>query len=127
MKPSKEEQIHALLTGKAYELAIKTLNVHDMSEHQYEEVFTVTREDIDDYVRLHGVPMDRVITEADGGEGIHFIRQNGMWLVYWWERGEKWAETKHRTEKGAIQGLVNFLLDRTATGINYTKRRFYRS
>ena len=56
---TKEEQIEALLNQKALELACRELKVSHMARSSYKDVFTVTRRDIDEYVKKNGAQVVR--------------------------------------------------------------------
>ena len=116
---TKDEQIKALLTGRAFELATHTLGCSRMTSHSYSEVFTVSRPDIDDYVQRYGIPMDRVSTADDHSEGIHFVRRGSTWVLYWQERGARYDEHEFTDEATAQRTLVDSLLNTSGTGIRY--------
>lgn len=116
--PSKTAQIEALLNGQALDLALKTLGVTDMSDHRYDEVFTVTRRDIDAYVARHGIPR----RAYNGAEGFQCVEEEGTWCVYFAERGERVDEHRFATEAEAHRKLLDWLLNSTGAGLDFSHR-----
>jgi hypothetical protein len=108
-----------LLTGKAYELATHVLGASPMTERSYEEVFTVTRAEIERYITAHSIPMDRVSTNRDSRESIHFIRTDSGWELYWYERGCVLGHKTFADESHAQHALVDLLLASSGTGIKF--------
>lgn len=51
-----ETQIKILLSGDPLKFACKTLGVKDMKNHIYSEVFTVSKEEIYEYVLINSIP-----------------------------------------------------------------------
>jgi hypothetical protein len=119
---SKENQIYALLTGSGYAYATKALGVSHMAHRSYGEVFSVTRADIDAYVDMNGIPMDGVLTSDDAREGIHFVRQEDRWTIYWAERGQRYSEEFFTSEVQARAALVTCLLRSSGTGLDFSKK-----
>ena len=117
-KPSKTTQIEALLNGQALALAMKTLGVTDLSGHRYDEVFTVTRRDIDAYVARHGIPR----RAYNGAEGFQCVEEDGAWCVYFAERGGRVDEHRFATETEAHRKLLDWLLNSAGTGLDFSHR-----
>lgn len=123
-KPTKDEQIRALLSGglATFELATKTLGVKHMVRHSYREVFNVTREDIDAYVRDHGLPKIWCdIPDHIWGQGLEFWQKNGKWYLYWLEKGEWSGLQVFDDEQKAKEALLDFILSMSGTGIDFRK------
>jgi len=117
----KDEQIKALLIGRAYDLATKVLGVSDMTKSSYADVFTVTRKEVEDFVRRNGFPSGSFYQREGYYEGLHCIHEEGnRWRVYWLERGVKYDERTFHNEEAVIQELISRCLGRTGTGIYFT-------
>ncbi len=125
-KPTKEEQIQALLAGgpAPWDLASKTLGVKHMVRHSYREVFDVTREEIDAYVKEHGIPKVWCdIPDHTWGEGLEFWQKNGKWYLYWLEKGE-WSDLQvFDDEQKAREALLDFILSMSGIGIDFSKSK----
>lgn len=120
---SKSDQIKALLNHKAYELATCELKKSHMALSKYEDIFTVSRSDIDLYIAKNGIPKHTYCTI--GGlhicEGIHYIKRGMKWHIFWYERNIKFNEQEYTSEKEAEKILVDLILDTAGTGINFKR------
>jgi hypothetical protein len=123
--PSKDEQIKAILSGPkaSYDLALEILGVKHMARHSYAEVFTVSRKEIDEYVKEHGLPKVWCdIPDHIWGEGLEFWEKDGKWHLYWLEKGQRHDEQIFADEQTARDALLNWILGMSGTGIDFTKR-----
>jgi hypothetical protein len=118
---NEEAQIRALLTGRALEYATQALGISHMARRSFREVFTVTRAEIDAYVAQHGIPKNTVSLTDDAGEGIHFVRREEKWSIYWAERGVRYDEELFGSESEACSALVTWLLRSSGTGIDFSE------
>lgn len=125
--PSVEEQIIAVLTGTARELATRVLGVPDMSNHSYAEVFTITRADVETYVAKKGLPeqvLKRLVTEDSVAEGLHLVRGTLHWRVYWCERGNRYDEMRFLKRRDAERYVVQQLLAFAGIGWDMERNGF---
>ena len=120
---TKEEQIKALLNQKACELACRELNVNHMARSSYKDIFTVSRHDIEEYVKIHGIPKHRYCTKSESHpcENIHFYEKSGTWYLYWLERGIVSNKEEFNEKKKAEKRLLDWILEMSGTGINFTQ------
>lgn len=121
---TKEEQIEALLNHKTFELACRELNVTHMARSSYKDVFTVNRHDIDEYVKINGIPKSTYCPKSDPHpcEGIHFFEKNGSWHLYWFERGLVSGEEIFKDYQKAQKRLLDWILEMAGTGIDFTQQ-----
>ena len=121
---TKEEQIEALLNCKALELACRELNVSHMARSSYTDVFTVTRQEIDEYIRINGIPKNRYCTRSDSHpcEGIHLVGKKDSWHLYWLERGIVSGEEIFSDYQEAQKRLLDWILGMAGTGIDFTQQ-----
>lgn len=122
---SKDLQVRALLTHRAFELCCQVLNVSTMDSHSYKKVFTVTREEIDHWIAVHGLPH---WNEADGTHpygwaNLHLYTRalDGQWTVSWEERGELYEEGVFEHREDAEDALVTLILNSAGTGIDFSR------
>ena len=88
-----------------------------MESRSYAEVFTVSRDQVVEYVLEHGLPPEvNVHHEASPEDGVYLIRHLLSWEVYHQERGGKYLEQTLRSRKGALTALVDSLLYMSGTG-----------
>ena len=114
----KEEQIRVLLAGNPLEYACKKLDVEDMREHRYSEVFTVTRQEVQEYVREHGLPVDISFSSlASPQDGLFFYESGGEWLVYFGERGKRFDSRTFDSYNEALPCVVDWLLKLSGAGM----------
>jgi len=119
---SKTDQIEALLHHKAYDVATATLGISHMCKSPYSKVFNVTRDDIDNYVAEHGLPGEAFCT-VDGPhmcEGIHLVKRDKTWRLFWLERGIASGEETFQSEIEAKHRLLDWILNTAGTGIDFT-------
>ena len=116
---SKEVQIIALLTGGAFDLACEVLGVDSMMHHEYSEVFTVTRQDIDEYVAKYGVPPGGYNSTGSICEGINYYYDGECWHLIEMERYIHFYDRTFTNEAEAQKELVNLLLQRTGNGMKW--------
>lgn len=120
---SKDEQIEALLSHTALEMACRELKVSHMARSSYSDVFAVTRREIDDYVAKNGFPRNAFcgIDGPHGCEGIHFLQRGCEWILFWLERGVNYDEKHFPTEEEGRKALIDWLINTAGTGINFDK------
>ena len=62
-----DTQIRVLLYGNPYQFACDTLNVSDMRNHSYADVFTVMEADVLAYTEKYGFPDSPAIDQLTDG------------------------------------------------------------
>jgi hypothetical protein len=121
---NKIEQIEALLNHRAYDLATKELEKSNMARSSYEDVFTVTRKEIDAYVKDNGIP-EHVYCTIDGPhmcEGIHLVKRGSKWHLFWLERGIESEPELFENDFEAKKSLLDWILNTAGTGIDFTQQ-----
>lgn len=113
---NKIEQINVLLSGDPYEYACKQLNVKDMSSNQYSEVFTVSLNDVIQYVLENGFPPNDS-NNRSSDEGFHYYEDDGVWHTYFTERGMTFDERIIDDYDDGIAYIVEMLLRMKGTGL----------
>lgn len=76
---SKEEQIITLLKGNPLQYACKILGVKEMDKEKYSKVFTVSKDEILEYVKKNGIPQDYSTSRYSLTEGFKFFQEDGKW------------------------------------------------
>jgi len=86
--PSKAEQIEAIIHSTTYQLTMRYAGRDESGIPKYSKVFTVTRKEIEEYVRTHyrlnNLPMVNVTPESH--DGLHIIRVPEGYHIYYQER-----------------------------------------
>lgn len=108
---SAREQMCALLTGRAFEVAA-TYNVSD-----YATLFTLSVEEIHEYVALNGLPDGAVMTAPDSRDGLYLVEGDGKFRVYWQDRGIVMVEHVFSVRKAAAKAAVDELLINGSRGL----------
>lgn len=113
----KETQIQILLYGNALVFACETLGVKDMRIRKYAEVFTVSTDEVYEYVLNHGLPQ----SESKGNdalvEGFHYYQEEGKWITFFTERGRVFHENNFDNEELGKRYIVTTLLQLSGTGL----------
>ena len=119
--PSKAEQVEALIHGTAYNLTMQYAGRDQSGRHQYSKVFTVTREEIEDYVKDHYRLDNLPFTHSSPSqiEGIFIIPISGGYRVYHQERGMHFDEKLVKSEDAAWCFYFDYALRLTGTGLKW--------
>lgn len=72
-----QRYIKALLWKNAYNLACRSLGVNDMRSSRYADVFTVSEEEVVEYVLKDGIPENEQTNPNLLQEGFHFYKEDG--------------------------------------------------
>ncbi len=110
----KEIQIKTLLYGDPFCLACETLGVQDMRHHSYSEVFTVTFEEVYDYVSVRGLPESGT---SFIHEGFHYFKADGRWHTFFRERGNIYDKRCFDDEEAGKRYILRTLLQLKGTGL----------
>ena len=113
----KETQIQILLYGSAFNFACETLGVKDMRTHKYSEVFTVSNEEVYEYISIHGLPQNESTGKGAQVEGFHYYKKDGKWYTFFRERGQISDEKKFDDEELGKKYIVTTLLQLSGTGL----------
>lgn len=73
----KETQVQILLYGNELVFASETLGVKDMRTRKYSEVFTVSYEEVYEYISIHGLPQSESTSKDTLVEGFHYFKERG--------------------------------------------------
>jgi hypothetical protein len=112
-----DEQIRALLQGKALDL-VRRLNAGRASTgNEYAQVFTVTREEVIEFVKQQGFPKGSYYDRPTVNEGPYLTEEEGLYVVYYKERGVRCGESKHNSKSEALPVMVDLLLGLSGTGL----------
>lgn len=115
--PNKETQIKALLWGDAYDLACNTLEVSTMKNSRYSDVFTVSTVEVVEYVLKHGIPENEMARREQYVEGFHFLKENGKWKTFFYERGITSYEKNFEDDTEAKKYIALTLIQLAGTGL----------
>lgn len=115
--PPLDEQIRALLCGRARELACRVLNVRKMDGRSYAEAFSVTRDQVLEWVARHGLPEGVVHDQDDeSAQGFSIVRTGLRWEVVYRERTSRDSWGKFFRRKDAELAAADALLVFCGTG-----------
>ena len=113
----KETQIQILLYGKVLVFACETLGVKDMRIRNYSEVFTVSNEEVYEYISIHGLPQNKSTRKDSQGEGFHYYMEESKWCTFFRERGQIFDEKNFVDEELGKRYIVKTLLQLSGTGL----------
>lgn len=113
----KETQIKILLYGNAFRFACETLDVKNMYDHSYSEVFTVSKEEVLAYTAIHGLPHSERTGKEDRNEGFHFYEEKGEWITFFIERGQIYDKKNFEDDRLAHRYIVETWLKLSGTGL----------
>ncbi|ARJ37683.1 hypothetical protein SporoP8_01570 [Sporosarcina ureae] len=113
----KETQIRVLLYGNALNFACENLGVNDMRTRKYAEVFTVSNQEVYEYITIHGLPQSVSIDKKGRGEGFHYYQEDGKWYTFFRERGQIFNEKTFDDEELGKRYIVTTLLQLSGTGL----------
>jgi len=113
----KETQIKILLCGNPLKFASNKLGVKDMQNHNYSEIFTVSKKEIYEYVSINGIPQDYSTSRNSMTEGFHFFEEDGKWYTCFRERGNIYNDEVFNDYELGQKYIVNTLLKLSGTGL----------
>jgi len=111
----RDTQIRVLLHGNPYQFACHTLNVSDMRNHSYADVFTVAETDVLAYTEEHGLPDSPDIDQLT--DGFYYYEEQGTWHTFFRERGITFDAKQFSDTQTAKTYIVSMLLKLTMTGL----------
>lgn len=117
-----ENQVKALLNHRAFAYTVRILGVDNMQNHDYSEVFTITRSEINAIIRQAGL-LSRVLSEkgvVNNSEGMQFQKIEGNWYLYHKERGLCDEPQVFNNDDEAHNAVITMLLNSTGTGIDFS-------
>ena len=118
MKPLPvEEQIRALLQGRGFDMARSLFGLTVLSGNEYAKVFTVKREEVLAYVQEFGFPPGCYYDRPRQGDGPYMLEDEGEYVIYCQERGQRLDETRHKSKAKAQAIMVDLLLGLSGTGL----------
>jgi len=100
-----DEQLYAITHAKNWELANKYFNGdHD----QLNKNWTVTDDDIYNYIIKNDFPKGWVHTSEATYDGLYILEQDNKWLIYEKERGRIYENTNKyfETYSSAVQYII---------------------
>ncbi|WP_214845518.1 MULTISPECIES: hypothetical protein [unclassified Exiguobacterium] len=110
-----DTQIKVLLYGNPYQFACLTLNVSDMRNHSYADVFTVTEADVFAYTEKYGLPASPAIDRLT--DGFYYYEEQGTWCTFFRERGITFDTQQFSGTQTEKTYIVSMLLKLTMTGL----------
>lgn len=114
---SSVEQIAALLTGRAFSVVRDLYGGRQLSGTEYQDVFTVTRDDVVKHVKQQGFPAGAFSTRPRLSDGPYLIEDEGGFVVYYQERGIPFDEQRFSKRTDAEVAMVSLLLGLSGTGL----------
>lgn len=115
-----DEQIKIILEGRAFRTAQELLATKSPGPSDYAKLFTVTRREIQAYVRANGLPAS-VFFGPSGVTGCVSYRieeeEDGRYVVFSEERGYRYEEFRYANRKDAELVLVGMMLGPSGIGL----------
>lgn len=113
----KETQIKILLYGNPLDFACETLGVKNMRYHNYSSVFTVSKEEVYEYISINGIPQSDSTSRYSMEEGFKFFEEEGKWYTFFRERGYIYHEKSFDDYELGKKYIVLTLLQLAGTGL----------
>lgn len=115
----KDTQIKILLEGRgrAYDYACQTLGVNNMMHHSYGDVFTVSEEDVYEYILKNGLPESEDTGKDSLKEGFHYYKEAGKWYTFFRERNYIFDEKSFNNDIEAKKYIAGRLIRLSGTGL----------
>jgi hypothetical protein len=119
--PSKTEQIEAIIYSTEYELTLKYEGRDESGSPEYSKVFTVTRKEIENYLKSHYHLENLPLVYSSNGlqDGLFIIRVTEGYLIYHQERGIRDLEYVAYSEDDAWKFYIDFILSVSGTGLKW--------
>lgn len=119
-KPSKEEQIEALIHHRAYDLVMECAPSEDISDAEaYALVFTVKRREVLEYLVQRYNISDLIKTELSNRDGFYAIPVSQGFRVYEQYNCIKAMEKILSDELGVWNEFVSYILGTSGTGLDF--------
>jgi hypothetical protein len=113
----KEIQIKILLCGDPLRFACEILGVNDMTIRNYAKVFTVSKDEVYEYVSINGIPQDYSTIRYSLTDGFHFFEEEGKWYTCFRERGFIYNDKVFNDYEFDRKYIVDTLLGLSGTGL----------
>ena len=88
-----------------------------MKNSRYSDVFTVSREEVVEYVLKHGIPENELTRNKTYVEGFHFFKEDGKWKTFFYERGITSHEKNFEDDTEAKKYITLTLIQLAGTGL----------
>lgn len=88
-----------------------------MRNHNYSEVFTVSKEEVYEYTLIHGIPTRESTSKHSLAEGFHYFEEEGKWYTFLRERGHIYNEKTFDDNELGKRYIVFTLLRLAGTGL----------
>lgn len=86
----------------------------------FTDLVSVTREDVLRWVEKHGFGSTSVRDDRyDGQEALYLLPEEGAWVVFYSERGNRNVEHRFASEAEARRWVVDHLYDSARTALNH--------
>jgi hypothetical protein len=119
--PSKDEQIEALINGRAYELVLRFAGLDESGGPRYSEVFKVTKDEIKEYITRHytlnNIPL--IHSSPSREDGIYLIPIHDGYEFYDIEHGIRFTGKKVDSEDEAWSIVIDYILGTSGTGMKW--------
>ncbi len=96
--------------GDTHALVSRELGVGSVERSLYSKVFTVTRNEVAEYVHEHGLPEGSVNSSPSLQDGNYLVQEGSRWCTYYQERGCRFNEMWHLSEGEATASALELLL-----------------
>ena len=121
MRRRPAEQIRAILGWNTFRWAVGQLpagvSIEDVT---FVDLISVTRDDVDRWVRRHGFASTAVRDVRDTGvEGLYLLPEGDGWVVFYSERGTRTQSQHFDTQAQARRWVVDHLYDSARTSLNH--------
>jgi hypothetical protein len=113
--PPTFDQIQALLTGRARQFTHEWTGKTRLTGSEYKEVFTVTRDEVHQYVARNGIPTGAWSSRPGVSDGLYMVEKGELYAVYFQERGIAFDQTTYPTKIDAEAALTDWLLALSGT------------
>lgn len=112
-----DEQIQMILEGRAIRFAQERLGLKSPGASDFAKLFNVSRQDIQAYVRTHGLPTRACFRRPGSADGNYLIQEDGSYVVYYQERGCRFDEFRYGNLKDAELVLAGMILGPSGIGL----------
>ena len=120
-KPSKQEQIDALIHHRAYDLVIKYAPSKDIDDAEaYRDVFTVKRSEILDYLTKNGRFGDLVRITPSDRDGFYAIPNKNSFNTYEQERNFKAMEKNVPDVQSVWDLFLDYIIRTSGAGLKFS-------
>ena len=118
-KPTKKEQMEALIKHRAYDLVMKYAPSEELDEKAYAYVFTVKRNEVFDYVVRHYQLADLIPMKPSDRDGFYAIPTKKGYKVYEQYNTIKTSECIIVEKLDVWNEFVDHILGTSLTGLDF--------